>query len=255
VFEKIENILIAISRYFLIIVGALSFVGAIIFLIYNLILISDEPDYQDQNISQSAFSDFRYELFPKKLTQDSNQEELPTNNNSSNKSENSVTINPLYKDLEEYISYHFNDSQEMINQFSNNITARSLEDFIENNYLSNLSYVYKNDFLDNLLNLFKNMRNNIEIKKIGKFEGRTKVIGDLIDLFYEDFIEKIDINNSNIRISEQEAAANNIKGYANMQYVLYGLAIYAIVVLYLMIFKVEIDLRRIPTAINKEKID
>ena len=45
----------------------------------------------------------------------------------------------------------------------------------------------------------------------------------------------------------------NIKGYANMQYVLYGLAIYAIVVLYLMIFKVEIDLRRIPKAISNDK--
>ena len=67
-FENVENILIAISRYFLIIVGALSFVGAIIFLIYNLTLISDKPDRQDQEISQSAFSDFRYQLFPKKLT-------------------------------------------------------------------------------------------------------------------------------------------------------------------------------------------
>ena len=178
---------------------------------------------------------------------------MPTDKKTSNKSENSVTINPLYKDLEKNISYHFNDSQEMIDQFSNSITARSLEDFIENNYLSNLSYRYKNDFLDNLLNLFKDMRNNIEIKRIGKFEGRTEIIGSLIDLFYEDFIEKIDINNSNITFSEQEAAANNLKGFANMQYVLYGLAIYAIVVLYLIIFKVELDLRRIPTAINEEK--
>ena len=101
----------------------------------------------------------------------------------------------------------------MIDQFSNSITARSLEDFIENNYLSNLSYRYKNDFLDNLLNLFKDMRNNIEIKRIGKFEGRTEIIGSLIDLFYEDFIEKIDINNSNITFSEQEAAANNLKRF------------------------------------------
>jgi len=35
-------------------------------------------------------------------------------------------------------------------------------------------------------------------------------------------------------------------------YVLYALAIYAAAVLYLMIFKVEIDLRRIPPAIKNE---
>jgi hypothetical protein len=252
-FENIENLLIAISRYFLIIVGALSFVGAILFLIYNLILISDKPNYKNDDISQSTFSDFHHELFPKKLVQNINQIELSLKNNSVDKAENLVTINPLYKDLKENISYHFNDSQEMIDQFSANITPRSLEDYIQSNFLLKISNTHRNVFLTNLLNLFQNMQNNIDIKKIGEFEARTEIIRNLFQLFYEDFIKKIEMNNIDSKNAEREASTNNIKGYSNMQYVLYGLAIYAIVVLYLMIFKVEIDLRRIPTAINEDK--
>jgi len=141
----------------------------------------------------------------------------------------------------------------MIDQFAISITARSLEDYISSNYLSQLSYSYHDDFLDNLLNLFESMKNRVEIKRIGKFEGRMEVVSDLIELFYDDFIGKIDENVTKKQQAEFEASANNLKGYTNIQYVLYGLAIYAIVVLYLMIFKVEIDLRRIPKAINNDK--
>ena len=42
--ERIENILIIISRYFLIIIGALALVGAVIVLIYSLSLIIDSPN-------------------------------------------------------------------------------------------------------------------------------------------------------------------------------------------------------------------
>jgi len=46
------------------------------------------------------------------------------------------------------------------------------------------------------------------------------------------------------------SAANNVKGTSYLTYVLFALAFYAGAVLYLMIFKVEIDLRRISPAIK-----
>jgi hypothetical protein len=252
-FEVLENVLIAISRYFLIIAGTLSFIGAIVFLIYSLILISDKPNYSNNDITKSTFSDFRYQLFPQKLVQQSNQQDISGSNNELSEKEQSIPINPKFKELKEYISYHFNDSQKMIDQFASNITARSLEEYISSNYLTEISYTYHDDFLNNLLNLFESMKNNVEIKRIGKFEGRMEVVSDLIDLFSDDFDKKINESVSKNQQAEFESSSNNIKGFANMQYVLYGLAIYAIVVLYLMIFKVEIDLRRIPKAINSDK--
>ena len=50
-----------------------------------------------------------------------------------------------------------------------------------------------------------------------------------------------------------ESAFKNSRGYANLTYVIYGLALYAAAVLYLMIFKVEINLRRIPPAIKNDE--
>ena len=252
-FERLENILIAISRYFLIIAGTLSFIGAVIFLIYNLVLISDKPNYSNEDIPKSTFSDFRYQLFPQKLVQQPTQQESPSSNEGLPKKEQLTPVNPKFVELKEYISYNFNDSQEMIDQFASSITARSLEDYISNNYLAELPFTYHDYFLNNLLSLFDSMKNRVEIKRIGKFEGRMNVVSDLIDLFYDDFVKKIDEFVTKNQQAEYESSANNIKGFANMQYVLYGLAIYAIVVLYLMIFKVEIDLRRIPKAINNDK--
>ena len=55
--ERIENILIIISRYFLIIIGALALVGAVIVLIYSLSLIIDSPNTSKGSPSKITYNE------------------------------------------------------------------------------------------------------------------------------------------------------------------------------------------------------
>ena len=55
--EKIENLLIIISRYFLILIGSLALVGALIALIYSLSLIMDSPNTSKGNIPKITYNE------------------------------------------------------------------------------------------------------------------------------------------------------------------------------------------------------
>ena len=221
--EKIENTLIGISRYFLIILGALSLVGAVLVLLYSLSLITDSPNSTSEKIEQINYLQFKKSIFPKKVATQQSSSFKASKSASTNQEikEETIVINPMFRQLKEAMSNQFNDSQEMIDSFSNNITARSMKDLSD-------------------------------LKKIGDFDARLEIVSKLVDLYFKDYYEEIDNREYKKQASINTSSANNILGYSYLQYVLYALAVYALAVLYLMIFKVEIDLRRIPTAISEE---
>ena len=252
--EKIENILILISRYFLIIIGALALISSIFVLFYSLSLIADKPNMPSDKIDAPVYNDYKGSLFPKKnvITQPSIKGSNSEINSSKSSNEVLSPVDQVYKDLRLVISYQFNDSQEMIDNFSANITPRSLSNFISSQYLSNMPYEFRNTSLVSLVNLFEDIKNKNDFKKIGSFESRLDLVTKLIDKYFEDFYILIKQKEYQKNNAVNESIANNTSGYAYLIYVLYALAIYAAAVLYLMIFKVEIDLRKISPAIKNE---
>lgn len=252
--ESLENILIAISRYFLIILGTISLLISILVFLYSLSLITDKPNTKSLNIKTSSYTNYSDDLFPKSLS-NIKQNSLKVNTSINEKTSSSSPLKPvdsIYIKLRDSISFHFNDSQEMINLFKQNITPRSLESYIKEEYLGNLSDKQSTDSLFLLLKLFNDMKNINDFKKIGNFDSRLELVSELIKLFFDDVYLSIENNQIIKNKAIQDSISNNTKGYSYLVYVLYALAIYAAAVLYLMIFKVEIDLRRIPPAIKNE---
>jgi hypothetical protein len=252
--EKIENTLIGISRYFLIILGALSLVGAVLVLLYSLSLITDSPNSTSEKIEQINYLQFKKSIFPKKVATQQSSSFKASKSASTNQDikEETIVINPMFRQLKEAMSNQFNDSQEMIDSFSNNITARSLQEFISKQYFIFNNKTDEVNSLKSLVIFFDDMKDLSDLKKIGDFDARLEIVSKLVDLYFKDYYEEIDNREYRKQASINTSSANNILGYSYLQYVLYALAVYALAVLYLMIFKVEIDLRRIPTAINEE---
>ena len=108
------------------------------------------------------------------------------------------------------------------------------------------------DLVSGLIDFFDDIKNINDFKRVGNFDDRLDLVGDALEMYIDDFQDNISARQDNIQSNISESAFKNARGYANLQYVLYGLALYAAAVLYLMIFKVEINLRRIPPAIKND---
>lgn len=253
--EKIENILIGISRYFLIFLGSIALLGSLLVLFYSLALITDKPNLPSDTIQGSSYSKYSAFLFPKNTSNDkqiSLKSNTSTNQTSDNNPSSISSVDAIYIKLRDTISFQFNDSQEMIDLFKQNITPRSLQEYIEATYLIGLTPRQANDSSTSLVKLFNDMENINDLKRIGNFDSRLDIISKLIELFFDDIYLSIEDNQIKKNTAIQNSISNNTKGYSYLIYVLYALAVYAAAVLYLMIFKVEIDLRRIPPAIKNE---
>lgn len=252
--EKIENILIGISRYFLIFLGAFALIVSIFVLIYSLALISDKPNFPSDTIKSTSYDKYADSLFPKNIINNQKQTTLKSAspNQATDDTDASSPVNQVFINLRDSMSYQFNDSQEMIDLFKQNITPRSLQNYIDTKYLVSLSIKQQNDSLNALVKLFNDLEDVNDFKRIGSFDSRLDLVSKLIELFFDDIYNSIENNKLKRSKSIQDSIANNAKGYSYLMYVLYALAIYAAAVLYLMIFKVEIDLRRIPPAIKNE---
>ena len=76
-----------------------------------------------------------------------------------------------------------------------------------------------------------------DFKRIGDFESRYNLVLESLEMYLDVFKENLASRQAQIDQNITKSAANNVKGYANLINVLYGLALYAAAVLYLMIFK------------------
>lgn len=250
--ERIENILIIISRYFLIIIGTLALVGAVFVLIYSLSLILDSPNTSKGSPTKITYNEeFKSSLFPKPKTTLNEIKSDAVNTLSSAVEENQTIVSKRFINLRDEISKQFNDSQENINKFYANLTPRTLELFFDNNY-SYLGVDDNTNLVIGMTNFFEEIGTIDDFKRIGDFDSRYDLVLQTIDMYIDNFEENISIREAKIQANIRKSAANNTRGYANLINVLYGLALYAAAVLYLMIFKVEINLRRIPSAIKDE---
>ena len=164
--EKIENLLIIISRYFLIFIGSLALVGALIALIYSLSLIMDSPNTSKGNLPKITYNEiYKSKLFPKPK-KPVTQINAPRNLSSTTPSNNQQPVDKRFVDLRAAIAKQFNDSQDNINKLYSNITPRTLEDFFANNYgylgddydtlISGLT-----DFFDDIGNINDKIRFNL----------------------------------------------------------------------------------------------
>lgn len=248
--EKIENLLIIISRYFLIAIGSLALIGALFALIYSLTLIGDSPNTSKGRLPSITYDEsFKSKLFPKPKAPVT-QFKAPQNLRSATPSSNQNPVDKRFVDLRTAISKQFDDSQANLNRLYQNITPRTLEAFFKSNY----SYMGDDydDLVSGLIDFFDDIKNINDFKRVGNFDDRLDLVGDALEMYIDDFQDNISARQDNIQSNISESAFKNARGYANLQYVLYGLALYAAAVLYLMIFKVEINLRRIPPAIKND---
>ena len=251
--EKIENLLIIISRYFLIAIGSLALIGALLALIYSLTLIMSSPNTSKGSLPIISYDDtYKSKLFPKSK-QPVTSFQAPRNiTSSSPNNNNQKPVDKRFVELRAAIAKQFNDSQDNINKLYSNITPRTLENFFSNNY-SYLGDDY-NTLISGLTDFFDDIGNINDFKRIGNFDSRFDLIVETLEMYIDDFQDNVDARQDKIQSNINESAFKNSRGYANLTYVLYGLALYAAAVLYLMIFKVEINLRRIPPAIKKDEV-
>ena len=135
--EKIENLIIAVSRYFLIIFGAVSLIGALVLLVYSLVLISDKPS-KNYNQGETSFLDIEQLIFPSQLN--TTRQETIDEGLIDSEDQNLQPVDTIYFQIRKSISLHFNDSDENSKKFNTRITPRSLSSYIETNYLTYLDF-------------------------------------------------------------------------------------------------------------------
>ena len=159
--EKIENLLIIISRYFLIAV-LLALIGALFALIYSLTLI-DSPNTSKGRLPSITYDEsFKSKLFPKPKAPVT-QFKAPQNFRSATPSSNQNPVDKRFVDLRTAISKQFDDSRNL-NRLYQNITPRTLEAFFKSNY----SYMGDDydDLVSGLIDFFDDIKNINDFKRV-----------------------------------------------------------------------------------------
>lgn len=248
--ERVENFYLNFFRYFLIFFASISLLIGLINLLFSFSMIMTKPDLEEANLPK--WSLIKFQVLPL---------EAPTTELEKGKTSISSAIEENKKNIEQKLV------EIQLKEIAKNLDKL----FIENNKKFStlvsyevfkkwvLSYNLKAQDLENLLEgliIFSlDMSTEARILQIFDPAGKLELIQSSLKIYVDSFIEeqeKIERINSN-RINEAEG--RSLLGYSQLQYSLYASLAFILVLVIVLVFKVELNLRKIAPAINKRNLE
>tara|TARA_B100000242_G_C43050512_1_gene490779 strand:+ start:1642 stop:2373 length:732 start_codon:yes stop_codon:yes gene_type:complete len=240
--ENIENFYLKLIRVFLVIFATIALIYALINLITSVSDIIDEPELEQVDLP--GWSDLRYEILPIKK--------------SSEEKDDTIESKPPDKIVDDGILYEselklviqnlkklFSDDQMMI--FENNLNLQYLD-----RYIDNIPNIYLENFINGMVNLASDLSEDNLLKRIEDPGRKVTLIKDSFDLYKVTFFERL----NSVETSNYQAIQNsqeiNAEGYSNIIFTAYALGSFIIFLLYILILKVEYNLRKIAPAISSK---
>ena len=242
--ERIENFYLKLIRVFLVIFATIALIYALINLITSLSDIIDEPELEQ--VEPPGWSDLRYEILPiKKPSQE--DDETIDNIPSARIVDNNVLFESKLKLVIQNLQKLFSEDQ--ITIFESSLNLEYLVAFRDN-----IPDLYLENFTEGMVFLSLDLSEDNLLKRIEDPLRKVSLVTDSLDLYKITFFERLAyIENSNFQ-AIQNSQQINTEGYSNIIFTAYALGLFIIFLLYVLILKVEYNLRKIAPAISsKEK--
>jgi hypothetical protein len=244
VFERVENFYLNFFRNTLILIATLTIIFGLINFIISVTKISDTPNLR--HIDLPSWSEIKFDVLP-----------ISKPNTSKNKKETQskqVIEKLLETNIDRRILITFNNINELFisesSNGSNYYTLVAFNEWVENAPINNR---YKNQFLDGLIIFSEEIMKEQRMRKIRNLENRAQIIFESLDRYLEIFLLEIQIKDINNQELINESLNKNNSGYIQLANTGYALAAFIFVLLLILIFKIEVNLREISPAINKKK--
>ena len=243
--ERLEDLYLNIFRYLLIISASIALILGVINLFISLSKILDNPD--EEEINFPVWSELKYDILP------ISQPKTPQENTTPGTFEpekKEIEVPPDHRIVKVLKNLDRLFEGEKVN-FSSKNTANSILTWITTSGITEKDQI--DVFLDGLVTLSKDMSTEKRILQIGDLNSRIDTIYDSLEIYKDHFkveMKRVDrINSVNANSSQEK----NIQGYSDLQITLYAALVFVLVLLIVLIFKVEFNLRKIaPSILNKK---
>ena len=227
-YKKIENLIVDGSRIFLTILSLISLLLVFVTTILGISFYFDRPNINSTKLPDWSF--YENELFPR-----INSEPLSKDENN----ENSLTTEySISKDTEKiYEAFRNLFEQNDYSNFSAYFTKKGIEDY--------LSGSKDRELVSNeIIRLFNSEESKLVFSKIGSFDNKVKLIEDTLDLLLLN-IEEYKLSQEPSEIDLIISEENNLLGLQILGFSLIVFVLYLFTVIYILLFKVEVNLREI----------
>lgn len=241
-FEKIENAIVLVSRGILIVLAILALVLGILSFIYGASLAVSKADQGDfrPNANIQKFDESYLSL---------NQEDEDAGENASNELIPIQEIE-LAKKIQRNLAKNFKNQTDL----SRYITVKNSYEFrlelIETKDFLGIE-IENEVFLEMLVNLSSESENSYVLDRVSRYDDVAKVLKDLQNFLILEIYYQYNEYNSEKLIDSQRAENNKNLGYGLMLYSSIGIAIFIVIILYIILFKIEINIRKISEKIGK----
>ena len=240
--EKIENFYLTFFRYSLVVIATIAIVLGSINLFSSLIKIIDQPS--TEKVSAPTWNELKYDVLPIRRP----IEKLPDRkiNNSQNSldsdSELEKAIDPRV--IESYQNIRVLFLEDFRDDFLIGLGI-TLQDFSED--IDNLSpsYFYIDSFLDGLVVFTKDLSLEKRLSQVSNANNRYELINESLRLYAILFEQKIGAVNDKNLTSEYLSREKNEKGYIQIIQSGYAVILFIFILLILLAFKIEADLRKL----------
>ena len=246
--EKVENFYLNFFRYFLIFFASISLIVGLINLLISFSMIMTKPDLVEE-ANLPIWSSIKYQVLPL-VNSMTKLEEGKASISSESKENNElkvieIKLKKIARNLDKLFAE--NDSK-----FS---TQVSYEDFQKWTLSSGLEGQDLEKFLEGLIIFSEDM--SVEPRILAMYDptGKLELIQSSLEIYMDSFMEeqeKTERENSK-RISLAEG--RSLLGYSQLQYSLYACLAFVLVLVIVLVFKVELNLRKIAPAINKRDLE
>lgn len=227
-YKKIENFIVDGSRIFLTILSLISLLLVFVTTILGISFYFDRPNINSTKLPDWSF--YENELFPR-----INSEPLSKDENN----ENSLTKEySISKDTEKiYEAFRNLFEQSDYSNFSAYFTKKGIEDY--------LSGSKDRELVSNeIIRLFNSEESKLVFSKIGSFDNKVKLIEDTLDLLLLN-VEEYKLSQEPSEIDLIISEENNLLGLQILGFSLIVFVLYLFTVVYILLFKVEVNLREI----------
>jgi hypothetical protein len=253
-FNKIEDTVILISRAFLLIFSVIVLIITLSGLIYSLYLTLGE-------ISDTQFKPrSNIETFDNLYFSNESQE-IPTNtlNNESITSSGNKPDEMKLSYLKQVLNNMravFTDN-EQLSRFVTVNTVGDLEIFINETYSEiqdDYLYTYivpNSQLLSSLSTLTSDLKNSYIIQRVSSYEDKKQILNDLMYFLINEIAYQYEQNQIYNQTIDAENSARYDLGMGIMQNLWIGFLFFLVIILYLMIFKIEISIRKIPIILDE----
>ena len=248
--EKVENFYLIFFRYFLIFFASLSLIIGLINLFISFSMIMTKPDLEKADLPK--WSLIKFQVLPLEnptIKLEEGKASISSEGEESKKNNELKVIEIKLKKIAKNLDKLFveNDSR-----FS---TLVSYEVFMKWALSSSLEGQDLEKFLEGLIIFSRDMSVETRILQMFDPAGKLELIQSSLEIYMDSFMEEQEkterLNSKRMSLAE----GKSLLGYSQLQYSLYASLAFILVLVIVLVFKVELNLRKIAPAINKRDLE